>query len=602
MTTPLSRDQVPRAHQWNLQALFASDEAWEQEFAASAACAEEIAARAGTLVRSADSLADALRLLFSHQRTFERLYVYASHRRDEDLTVSRYQDMTLRITSRLAEYEAATAFVRPEILAIPPETMEVWRNGPELAPYAVWLGYLLRYRAHTLSQPEERIIAMAKEPLGGFVRAFGMLNDTERPRRLPTVADEHGSRVQLTNARLARFLESTDGRVRSEAFTGFYTELSGNVDTLAVLLDSAVRAHVFEARARNHPSALHAALFDDQVTVAVYGALIEAVHESQHCMHDYFELKRDVLKVEALRICDVMAPVVQSSSRTYTYDEAQGIVLEALAPLGDSYVGELRKGFANGWVDRFENQGKRSGAYSGGCYDSFPYILHNFNGTLNSVFTLAHEAGHSMHSLLSRRAQPYHMAHYSILVAEVASITNEMLLFRHLMGRATGPEERAALLNHLLTDFRSTLFRQTMFAEFERGIHEHVENGGSLTSAYLSEAYLALVRAYHGAAFRFDEADRMIRFEWARIPHLYYNFYVYKYATGMAAAADISSRILSSEAARAGYLEMLAGGSSRPPLELLKVAGIDLESGRPVTAALAQVSRLLGELRELLVE
>jgi oligoendopeptidase F len=540
-------------------------------------------------------------MIFAHRRVLDRLAVYATHRRDEDLSEGLYQDMASRTSSRITEYAAATAFLRPEIFALDDSTMAAWLLRPELTPYATWIGYVLRYRAHTLSQPEERLLAMAKEPMAGFRRAFGMLNNTDRPRRLPTIQDGQGE-TRLTNANLAKLLESGDRKVRADAFSGFYDELRGNVDTLSALLDGEIRTHAFEAKARGFASCLEASLFPDQVTTAVYQSLVNAVRDARSGMHEYFRLKRDTLGVRPLRIYDALAPMDSAAPRAYSYEEACILVLDALAPLGAEYVENLRSGLASGWVDRFENRGKRSGAYSGGSFDTFPYILHNFNGTLDSVFTLAHEAGHSMHSLLARRNQPFHHADYAILVAEVASVTNEMLLFHFLKHREHDPCSRARLLNHLIGDYRATVFRQTMFAEFERSIHERIERGGSLTAEYLSESYFSLVRDYHGSAFDFDGPDLAIQFEWARVPHFYYNFYVYKYATGMAAAIDISRRILSGEpGSRQGYLRMLAAGSSRPPLVALSEAGIDLESGRPMAAALSQLPGLVEELRDLVL-
>ncbi len=601
MTAPVPREEVPAAHRWRLEALYETDEAWEQDFRASEGFAPAIEAHRGRLGSSAQALASALAEYFANQRALEKLATYAYHRRDEDLSRARYQDMASRITTRAAAYQASSAFLRPEILAIDPATIEAWLQAEELRPYAVWLGYLLRYRPHTLSPSEERIVALAEEPLAGFQRAFGMLNNVDRPRRLPTIVDANGTPVQLSNANFGSFMESPDRRVRHDAFTGFYQELAGNVDTLATLLDSEVRAHVFLARVRGYSSALEASLFHDQVDVAVYDALISSVRGALGGLHDYIRLRRDALGLDALHMYDIMAPIVPSWSKTYSYDEAVEMILEGLAPLGADYVDELRRGLEAGWVDPFENRGKRSGAYSGGCYDSYPYILHNFNGTLQAVFTLAHEAGHSMHSLYSRRHQPYHMASYPILLAEVASVTNEILLLRWLLAHATDDSERAALLDHLLTDFRATVFRQTMFAEFERTIHTHVEQGGSLTCDYLNDLYFGLVRDYYGEACSYDGEDRLIRLEWGRIPHFYYDFYVYKYATGMASAVAIGSRIAAGdEKALANYRAFLCAGSSKPPLELLKDTGIDLASGEPMSGALAQVLTLVRELSEVL--
>ncbi|MBD3277871.1 MAG: oligoendopeptidase F, partial [Candidatus Aegiribacteria sp.] len=394
---------------------------------------------------------------------------------------------------------------------------------------------------------------------------------------------------------------SKDRRVRKDAFSGFYSEITGNVATKAALLEGQVKSQIFRARARKFDSALEASLFNDRVNVSVYDALIDSVHGNLPVVHKYFDLRKSVLDLDSAHMYDGYVPIVPETRGDYSWDDAVDLTLEAVAPLGDEYVETLRKGFANRWVDRYENVGKRSGAYSGGCYDSYPYILHNFNGTLQSVFTLAHEAGHSMHSYFSRENQPYHTSEYRIIVAEVASTTNEMLLIDLLLKRMDDSMEIAYLLDHLLGKFKSTIVRQTMFAEFEKLIHEHAESGDSLTPDYLNETYYELVRDYHGNSFAWDEEDSPIQAEWSRIPHFYYNFYVYKYATGLSSAVDIATRILEGEkGAVNSFIEFLKGGASKPPLELLKAAGVDLTTPEPVNSALSKMEDSLNELQEIL--
>ena len=596
------RSEVPQSDRWDLSDLYDSDEQWERDLERSRGFDDEILAWKGRLGESSRALRDALEKMLEHSRKLEKLVVYAHLRQDEDLSVARHGEMFSRATSRATEYASAQAFFDPELLEIPEDTMREWLAGQELAPYRAWLEERLRYRPHTLSRPEERLLAMSADFARCFSSAFGQLANVDMPDRLPRIEKADGEEVQLTNSNLVPLQQEDDRETRHRAFRGYYDELGGNLSTYAALLDGQVRQHIFEARARNYSSCLEASLFHDRVGAEVYEKLIGAVHDNLDALHDYYGLKAEVLGLDGpLEFWDIYYPMVESPSGTWSFDEAVELTLEAVAPLGRDYVETLREGFRSRWVDRYENRGKRSGAYSSGCYDSRPYILHNFSGTLDSVFTLAHEAGHSMHSLHSNRSQPYHYADYRILVAEVASITNEMLLLQHLAEGADG-KMRAYLLDHLVNSFRTTLFRQTMFAEFEKLVHRHVENGGALNREHLNGAYMDLVKRYHGPGFDYQGEGSAIAFEWARVPHFFYNFYVYKYATGMASAISISDRILrGEEGAVESYLEFLRGGASRPPLELLESTGVDLTTSRPVEEAMDRLRTTLGDLRELVV-
>ncbi len=597
---PRRREETPEYDRWDLEALYPTLESWEQDFKKTEAFPEKISRWSGMLSESAGQLTSALTLLFQQRRLLARIYAYAHHKRDEDLSVSRHQDMISRITGRTTAYEAAAAFITPELLAVERETMDAWLDTEGLKPYRSWLEDILRFRPHTLKPKEEQLLTLALDPLGGFQRAFSMLDNTDRPQRLPVVADEHGNKIKITNANLNLLLQSRARPVRRGAFQGFYGELKGNTNTLAALLDGQVRTHCFLAKARNYGSAIEASLFRDGVDVVVYDSLISTVHSFLGPFREYLEIKKRRLGLDAMHVYDILTPIADVPDRRFTFDEAKQLTLEASEPLGSEYVEILRGGFDNRWVDRYENIGKRSGAYSGGCYDSYPYILHNFNGTLTSVFTLAHEAGHSMHSWFSWNNQPYHTAKYKILVAEVASITNEMLLVDHLLKSSPEDKERAYLLDHLLSRFRAVIFRQTMFAEFEKRIHEQIEKGDSLTVDYLNDTYFALTKLYHGDVIENDQEDEPIMLEWGRIPHFFYDFYVYKYATGMAAAVDISSRILSREPGVVDdYFSFLKSGASKPPLDLLKDTGVDLTTERPVKSALLRMQELVQELASL---
>lgn len=596
-----SREEIPSEAKWNVEAIYDSDAEWEKDFSKTDIFSENMIKWTGRLDESPGTLEAAVKEMLSQHRLIEKLFVYASMKKDEDLGNSKYSGMASRIMSRLVEVNAANSFFTPELLLIPEDTMNSWLETIELKPYRTMLQDILRYRSHTLSKKEEELLAKTSEIVSGFSSAFGKLSNVDMPARYPVIKNENGKSVKLTNGNFGAFIQKKDRRVRKDAFLGFYGEVEGNVATKAALLEGQVKSDIFRARAKKYNSALEASLFNDRVSITVYDSLIKSVHDNLPVLHRYFQLRKDVLGLDSTHMYDVNVPIVPESKADYNWDEAVDLTLEAVAPLGSEYVDALTQGFQNRWVDRYENKGKRSGAYSGGSYDSYPYILHNFNGTLQSVFTLAHEAGHSMHSLLSRKSQPYHMSDYKIIVAEVASTTNEMLLIDLLLRRMNDDREIAYLLDYLLSKFRSTLMRQTMFAEYEKLIHEHVESGNPLTPDYLSSTYYDLVKLYHGDGFSWNSEDDLIANEWSRIPHLYYNFYVYKYATGLSAAVDISSIILSGKpGAVHNYIEFLKGGSSKPPLELLKGTGVDLSTPEPVNYALLKMKDTLGDLEKLL--
>jgi oligoendopeptidase F len=595
------RADVPLGDTWDLTPMYASDAEWEKAFEVTSGYPGLAEAWKGRLSESPEVLLSAVRDIERMRRDLDSIYTYAHLRQDEDLSCSECDARFSRALNRYTEFGTSVSWFRPELLAMDAGLLDSWIESGALEPYGYFLEQILRYRPHTLTDPEERLLSMASEVTGCLGNAFGKLNNVDLPGRLPEVTDEDGTKVKLTNANLIPMLQRGRRTVRKEAFDGFFGEVAGNRATFAALLDGQVRGDWFYARAGRHGSSLDASLFDDQVGTGVYDSLVASVHANLPSIHRYYRLKKRMLGVDSLHMYDVHVPIVQTFSRRFGFEEGVRMTLDAVAPLGDAYVEALSGGFASRWVDRYENVGKRSGAYSSGCYDSWPYILHNYTGTMESVFTLAHEAGHSMHSWLSNGSQPYHLAGYRIILAEVASTTNEMLLAARMMERLDDPGEKAFLVDHLINSFRKTLYRQTMFAEFERLIHERVEGGGSLTTDFLDSSYLGLVRTYHGDAFAFDGEDEAISWEWARIPHMYYNFYVYKYATGLASAVDISRRILSGGSGEAeSYLRFLGSGSSRPPLELLRMAGVDLESTDTVDNALAWLGELVTELEGLL--
>ncbi len=598
---PKPRADVPAGDSWDLTALYADDAAWEDDFAAAEEHPAQVESYSGRLGESAATLARALVVWFGANRHVEKIWVYAHLKRDQDLGNSHYQTLFDRAMSLYTRLAAAGAYIAPEILALDDATMTEWLADKALRPYVVWLRDLLRAKPHTLSAPEERLLAMVGEPLAALQKTYSVLKNVDITARLPQVGEGSDDQHRLTHASFITMQENPDRSVRKDAFDAYYQEFAGNRATIAAALDGQVKSHVFESRVRKHRSSLAAALFDDNVHVAVYDALIEAVHESLPTFYRYVALRKRLLGVDALHMYDNYVPVVPEVALSYTYDQAVDMVCVGIAPLGDDYVRVAREGLATGWVDRYENIGKRSGAYSSGCYDSLPYILLNFTGTLDSVFTMAHELGHSMHSHNSNSAQPYHLADYRILVAEVASTLNESLLNHSLLTTTDDAMTRAYLVDRYLDSFRATLFRQTMFAEFERMLHERSEQGQPLTADWLDEAYFGLVRLYFGDNVAFDDRDAPIAHEWARVDHFFYNFYVYKYATGMASAIALSSAILDGEeGALERYRTFLCGGSSKYPLDLLKDAGVDLTTPEPVRAALGQFEEYVARLETLM--
>lgn len=597
---PVKRADVPLESTWDLTVMFKTVKDWEKELKKASELPEKLAALRDKATESPENLLQVIKTILNANRMAEKIFTYAHMVQDQDLSDSTGSEMNQKAVDLLTMLATSLSWFNPEVLSVPEETMIKWINDTPLSTYRVWLKDIIRNRPYILSAAEERIMVLASDATRGFSGTFSKLNNVEIPARLPEVSDENGKAVKLSHGNFIPLLQSSNREVRKNAFNGFFQEIEGNKETLASLLDGQVRVNIFQAKARNYPSALEASLFHDRVNKTVYKSLISSVHDSLPVMHRYYRMKKRLMKLDKMHIYDVYTPTVHDVDVKYTVNQAQNLTLEAVKPLGELYANTLRQGFKNRWTDKYENIGKRSGAYSGGCYDSPPYMLLNFSGTLGSVFTLAHEAGHSMHSWFSRKNQPYHTSNYRILVAEVASITNEMLLANHLRGKTENRDIIAYLIDSQINDFRTTLFRQTMFAEFELLIHRQVEQGGSLSANWLNKTYLNLVKLYHGNAFEFDAEDSLIETEWARIPHFYYNFYVYKYATGLASAASISSRILNGDGVIEGYLNFLSSGGSKPPLELLKKTGVDLETPVPVEDAMKKLSGLVTDLENLL--
>lgn len=594
-TTLPKRTEIPEADRWRLEDIFPSDAAWEEAFARVKAMIPEAAAFRGTLAQGVERLLACLKLRDRLGEVFERIYVYAKMRRDEDNADPTYQALFDRAEGLAVEVGADLAFIVPEILGLPPETIPAYlAAAPDLGLYRHHLEEIARRRPHTLSTKEEELLAQAGEILQGPDNIFTMLDTADL--KFPSIIGADGQPVELTKGRYVRFLENPDRRVRREAFTTLYDTYGQRRNTLAATLGTSVKANVFVAKARRYDSALAAALFEDIVSVNVYDSLIAAVRAGLPLLHRYLGLKKKLLGLDELHLYDVYAAPVPDPGMEYALAEAQEIVAAALRPLGEEYLRVLQSGFRSRWIDVFESAGKTGGAYSWGPFGVHPYVLLNYQGRLKDVFTLAHEMGHSMHTYYSYGAQPFVYAHYTIFLAEVASTLNETLVFEHMLREAKDRATRLYLLQHYLEDFRGTVFRQTMFAEFEKAIHALVEAGEALTAESLSRIYLGLNRDYFGPG---TVIDQQIELEWGRIPHFYNAFYVYKYATGFSAATALAGRILAEGApAVRRYLEFLAGGVSNYPNELLKKAGVDLTRPEPVSQALGIFAAYLDRLAE----
>lgn len=590
-----ARQDIAAEYKWKIEDIYASDEAWESDLKKLRGSAEKIAAYKGRLSQ-AEPLCEFLRYDDELSVLLDSLGNYAQRKNDEDTRVALYQDMVSRFETACVEISGASAFVVPEIIAIPDEDYErLFAQCEGLKLYRRNLDRIRSRRAHTLSEAEERLMALSGEVMGTPDAVFSMLNDADL--KFPDAADSEGKLHQVTHESYIPLVQSEDRTLRKNAFEALYHVYEGYKNTFAAVLAGQVKTLVFRARARRYENTLHAALDGNEVPVSVYSQLIEAVHEKLPYMHRYVRLRKKLLGVEELHAYDLYTPIVAGVDDKISFEQAKQEVYDSLAPMGEDYRAIFREGVENGWIDVYENEGKRSGAYSAGAR-VHPFVLLNHKDTLNSEFTLAHEMGHAIHSYHSNKTQPVCYADYVIFVAEVASTCNESLLMQHLLKTTTDKKRRAYLINYFLEQFRTTLYRQTMFAEFELMINERAERGESLTAEALCEMYRKLNLTYYGDDIVIDSELDM---EWARIPHFYYNYYVYQYATGFSAAIALSQRILNGgEAAVRDYVSFLSGGCSKDPIALLKGAGVDMTDKKPVSDALELFNTLLDEMEALM--
>lgn len=595
MNTLSERQDIPVEHRWAIQEMYPDVEAWEQEFAGTRELIEALSAFKGKTGKSADTLRGAIDAELALSRRISNLYTFAKMQLDEDTRIGEHQALVSRMESLSVAAQEAGAFLVPEIMAIDKAIMSLYMGAGPLADYKQYLDNILRFKAHTLSEKEEALLAMAGDLASAPSTVFEMLNAADM--KFPVVEDAEGNKIQLTHGNFIPTMESQDRTLRQNTFKAYYQCYQDHIFTMASLIQAEVKKNQFFAKARNFKSAREAALFENHVPVKVYDQLIEAIHRNLPKLHQYISVRKRILGLEEMHMYDLYVPLIPSVTKKMDYSEAKAQVIESLEPLGAEYVETVRAAFDQGWIDVYENAGKRGGAYSWGTYDSKPYILLNYQGTLDSVFTLTHEMGHSMHSYMTHHRQPYLYGHYSIFLAEVASTTNEALLNDYLLKRVKDKAERLHLLNHYLDQFRTTVFRQAMFAEFEREIHGAVEAGGALTADGLKALYRSLNEKYYGPDVVIDDE---IAIEWARIPHFYYNFYVFQYATGFSAAIALSKAILDKEpGAAVRYLEFLGAGRSAYPIEILKRAGADMASGAPVDQALERFGELVEEFDRL---
>jgi oligoendopeptidase F len=592
------RNEVPAELTWDLSDIYKDTAAWEADGKKAMDLADQLAAMEGRAAESASSLLRAMDLYAECMERTYSVYSYAMMKNDEDTRESAGQELVFRAQSLNTKVSEKISFLEPEILSLPSKTLaSYFEKEPGLSAYRVAIRDMVRLKDHSLSKEAERLLASAGEMAQVSVNTFGMLTDADM--KFPSVMRE-GGEIQITGGRFVPLQMSPDRDLRREVFEKFYGTYKQFGNTLASLYDGQIRQQIFFARARKYPSTFEAAVAGVDVSSAVCDNLIESVHRGLDKMYRYVRLRKKMLGVEELHMYDVYTPIVKDFEMKVSYEEAKEISLKALAPLREDYLAVVRKAYEDRWIDVMENEGKRSGAYSGGVYRVHPYMLLNYNGTLDDVFILVHEMGHSLHTWLSARNQSFLNADYKIFVAEVASTTNELLLIHYLLERASSREEKAYLINHLLDSFKGTLYRQTMFEEFERKTNLMAEAGQPLTASVLSDTYMELNRLYFGPDM---VSDDLIAWEWSRIPHFYYNFYVYQYATSFAAAAAISRKILEGEeGAVENYLKFLSSGCTKDPISLLKTAGVDLSTGKVVDEALEVFEDAIRQMEELFAE
>ena len=591
------RSEVKEEYTWDVSAMYASKAAWEADLKEVVTIVSDLAKLEGSVMASAEKLLTALELGARAEQKIDLAFNYAERLFDQDQKNTEHQAMSQKMYGVVTDYQSRTAFVVPEILAADKATLaQYFAEKKELELYRGLVDEILRTKEHVLSAEMEKLVAMTGEMAQTPEQVYSIINNADLI--YPEIEDENGEKVRLSHGNFVPFEESGDRRVRKDAFEAFYSIYKQFAGTIAGLYNGQVKQQIFYAKARNYASTLEAAVDANNVPSKVYRNLVETVNANMDKMHRYVKLRKKCLGVDELHMYDVYTPMIADAAKKVSYDEAKETVLKALAPLGEDYVATVKEGFENRWIDVYENEGKRSGAYSAGAFGTHPYVLLNYNDTLDNMFTLAHEMGHAMHSWYSNANQPYIYSQYKIFVAEVASTCNEILLMEYLLANTTDKKERAYLLNHYLDSFKGTVYRQTMFAEFEMKSNQMAEEGESLNAENLCKLYYGLNQKYFGEDM---VSDPQIAYEWARIPHFYYNFYVYQYATSFSAAVAIAHGILEEGApAVERYKKFLSGGCSMSPVDLLKQVGINMEEPKPIQDALDVFGKVLDEIETLI--
>ena len=590
----MERSTIENKFKWTIDEMYPNEESIEKDIQKVKELIEEVKRYKGILADSEENIFKALNISEEASRILQNLYVYTHMKSHEDTRINKNQSNATKIDMLSTELSMATSYMVPEIIAMDNEKLENYLKTERLSHYKKYVDDILRLKPHTLNEREEELLASVADLSGVPENVYDMLSFADL--KFPEIEDENGEKVRVTHSNFSLFLKSKDARVRKDAFEAMYGIYGQYKNTFASTLYGGIKSEIFYAKTRKYESALQGSLFQDNVSVNVYNNLIDAVHENLDTLNDYIDLKKKFLGLDKINMYDLYVPLTENFDMEISYEKAQEIILEALKPLGEEYLENVKKAFAEGWIDVYGNEGKQGGAYSWGSYDSKSYILMSYKDDLNSLFTLIHEMGHSMHSFYSKNNQPYLYSGYKIFVAEVASTLNELLLINYLLKNAKSKEERVYLLNYYLEQFRTTVYRQTMFAEFEKICHGKVEEGEPLTAEDFNNIYYDLNKKYYGESCDVNEE---IALEWARIPHFYSNFYVYKYATGFSAASALSKQILEEgESAVSRYKEFLKSGGSEFPLDQLRKAGIDMEKKESVDEALHVFKDLVKQLEK----
>ena len=590
----MERSTIENKFKWTIDEMYPNEESIEKDIQKVKELIEEVKRYKGILADSEENIFKALNISEEASRILQNLYVYTHMKSHEDTRINKNQSNATKTDMLSTELSMATSYMVPEIIAMDNEKLENYLKTEKLSHYKKYVDDILRLKPHTLNEREEELLAAVADLSGVPENVYDMLSFADL--QFPEIEDENGEKVRVTHSNFSLFLKSKDARVRKDAFEAMYGIYGQYKNTFASTLYGGIKSEIFYAKTRKYESALQGSLFQDNVSVDVYNNLIDAVHENLDTLNDYIDLKKKFLGLDKINMYDLYVPLTENFDMEIPYEKAQEIILEALKPLGEEYLENVKKAFSEGWIDVYGNEGKQGGAYSWGSYDSKSYILMSYKDDLNSLFTLIHEMGHSMHSFYSKNNQPYLYSGYKIFVAEVASTLNELLLINYLLKNAESKEERVYLLNYYLEQFRTTVYRQTMFAEFEKICHGKVEEGEPLTAEDFNNIYYDLNKKYYGESC---EVNEEIALEWARIPHFYSNFYVYKYATGFSAASALSKQILEEgESAVSRYKEFLKSGGSEFPLDQLRKAGVDMEKKESVDEALHVFKDLVKQLEK----